>query len=337
MKNYFAGFFLSAFFHLGVVALVINFDSKNAPKPSQPEEIELSLSVFEEELVKETPVEAAKPEPIEIPKVADQISPEPEPVKQSEIVAEILAPPIIKKAAEATEKKLVEKKQILKPAPVKKQAVKKVVKKPVKKTPQKKITVSKPNKVVPKKVPPKKIVKKKRPIPVKKVPHRKVVKRRPKPTAVVRRLNPTRAKSVKPQRKIQRPQAKTQIAAGAAQKRKPQAVVRPRPIPKPAINSAHLKKIENTYKNRLRQLIAKNKRYPKRAIRRRNQGTVYVSFVISANGQISQVRAAKSSGYAVLDKAAIKAIKAVSGRLPIPKELKKTQWRISIPVTYKLR
>ncbi len=91
------------------------------------------------------------------------------------------------------------------------------------------------------------------------------------------------------------------------------------------------------YKARLRQLIEANKRYPKRAKRRGEQGTTIVSFIIVANGQVKSIRISKSSGSAILDSATKKAVSNISGKLPFTSGIKKQQWQFTIPVVYRLR
>ena len=106
---------------------------------------------------------------------------------------------------------------------------------------------------------------------------------------------------------------------------------------RPAVNGAQVARVESAYKARLHKLIAANKRYPKRAKRRRQQGTVRVSFIVYANGIIKNIRAVHSSGHSTLDKAAISAIQKISGKLPFPAGLKRTHWVLTIPVAYQLR
>ena len=106
---------------------------------------------------------------------------------------------------------------------------------------------------------------------------------------------------------------------------------------RPAVNRAQAARVESAYKARLRKLIAANKRYPKRAKRRRQQGTVRVSFIVYTNGMIKNIRAVTSSGHTTLDKAAIKAIQKISSKLPFPAGIKRKQWVLTIPVAYKLR
>ena len=54
------------------------------------------------------------------------------------------------------------------------------------------------------------------------------------------------------------------------------------------------------------------------------------------NGEVKQVELLDSSGYPVLDKAALKAIKAVSGKLPLPDEIDRNTWRLEVPLIFEL-
>lgn len=66
------------------------------------------------------------------------------------------------------------------------------------------------------------------------------------------------------------------------------------------------------------------------------EGSVAVSFTVIPNGAISGVRISKSSGNTWLDKAALQAVKATSGALPFPPEIRKPQWTFSLTVNFKL-
>ena len=115
-----------------------------------------------------------------------------------------------------------------------------------------------------------------------------------------------------------------------------QVRAKPKQIRKPSVNPAQVAHRENAYKTRLHQLIAANKRYPRRAKRMGKQGTVRVTFIILANGLIKNIKILASSGNSGLDQAAIKALKRSSGKLPFPKEINKKQWVITVPITYQL-
>lgn len=94
--------------------------------------------------------------------------------------------------------------------------------------------------------------------------------------------------------------------------------------------------IEQQYKYELSRLIDAHKKYPKRAQRRNQQGKATVRFVLMRNGEVKQVELLDSSGYPVLDKAAMRAIEAVSGKLPLPDEINRNSWRLEVPLTFEL-
>lgn len=73
-------------------------------------------------------------------------------------------------------------------------------------------------------------------------------------------------------------------------------------------------------------------RYPKRALDRGYEGTVMVTLVLLPGGEIEAVDVKASSGYAMLDSAALKAVKRLAGRLPDPGE----RWEVTIPVSFVL-
>lgn len=82
---------------------------------------------------------------------------------------------------------------------------------------------------------------------------------------------------------------------------------------------SHIDKYNNISKDYLgmiRLRIEKHKKYPDYARERGIEGKVTIIFVLKHDGYISGVRIAKSSGYKVLDQAAITAVKNAS---PFPK------------------
>ncbi len=341
MKNHLAGFIISALLHLGGVGLLINLDISKAEKTPEPDQIPLTLAMFQSEPVKPAPVaetlpKEAKPEPVIEPVVEPivvektPIEPELEPViepKEELIIVE-------KTTIEAEPVKKAEPEPVVKPLPI------------IKKEPEVIVKPVKPKKKIKPKLVKRKITK---PKPGKK--KKKVVKKKKKQPKVVRKPI---AKKVKP-KVVKKKKAVTQVRkiVRKAPVRKAKAIQRTtRPTParaikvptkprvqttRPAVNGAQAARVESAYKARLRKLIAANKRYPKRAKRRRQQGTVRVSFIVYANGMIKNIRAVTSSGHSTLDKAAISAIQKISGKLPFPAGLKRTQWVLTIPVAYKLR
>ena len=91
------------------------------------------------------------------------------------------------------------------------------------------------------------------------------------------------------------------------------------------------------YQALVRSGIEKNRHYPRRDRRRRNQGQSIVEFTIKQDGSISGIHIIASSGHASLDRATIQAVKNIDGDFPIPDALGRDSWTFSIPVIYRLR
>ncbi len=76
--------------------------------------------------------------------------------------------------------------------------------------------------------------------------------------------------------------------------------------------------------------------YPKAAQRKNRQGSVLLTFSISSLGKIENIHVSKSSGFKILDKAAIKALKEVDAREDLAKALNGDSITHTLPITYKL-
>jgi protein TonB len=98
-----------------------------------------------------------------------------------------------------------------------------------------------------------------------------------------------------------------------------------------------IQRLEAEYKAMLRQAIERNKGYPRRAVRMRQEGEVVVGFTIRRNGDIESLRIVEGSGSGLLDTAARRAVKKISGQLPFPEKLQRERWDFTIPIKYTLR
>lgn len=107
------------------------------------------------------------------------------------------------------------------------------------------------------------------------------------------------------------------------------------PISKPAAAESPGASARAEALERLRQAVARNKRYPLISRRRGEQGRVTVRLVLNPNGTISAVAVAATSGYRRLDNAALRAVRQASpltglgGRLTGPV-------RLSLPMVFRL-
>lgn len=113
----------------------------------------------------------------------------------------------------------------------------------------------------------------------------------------------------------------------------------------PSLSKTHFpnKKINSKLPNNnekiktlLNKAISKYFYYPKSARRKNRQGKVILAFVINNNGLIEHVRVDTSSGYAVLDEAAIKAFKKVEVSESLANIIMGVGKEYTLPIIYKL-
>jgi len=76
--------------------------------------------------------------------------------------------------------------------------------------------------------------------------------------------------------------------------------------------------------------------YPKPARRKNRQGSVLLAFSINSQGEINNIHINKSSGFKILDDAAIKALKQINANEDLAKALNGDSMEHTLPVVYKL-
>ena len=101
----------------------------------------------------------------------------------------------------------------------------------------------------------------------------------------------------------------------------PKAEVTPKAEPKPPV--VDTTKVQDVYLAYVHQSAEKLKSYPRNAKRLHQEGVVMVHFVILADGTLTDISLSKSSGFGMLDEAALKIITTLAKLKPIPKELGK--------------
>lgn len=94
--------------------------------------------------------------------------------------------------------------------------------------------------------------------------------------------------------------------------------------------------ISDHYIYDLKLLLEQRKVYPKTAKVLEQEGTVVVSFTINADGSFSDIHLEKPSRYSKLNEASLKLIENIKQFNPIPAELKKDKWVITVPIEYRL-
>jgi protein TonB len=93
------------------------------------------------------------------------------------------------------------------------------------------------------------------------------------------------------------------------------------PDPEPAAPAVDVALLTRGFLQRVREEIARRHRYPLAALRMAAQGAVTVGFCIEADGSFSGVSVRRSSGFRILDEAALEEVRGSSGRQARPVEL----------------
>lgn len=102
------------------------------------------------------------------------------------------------------------------------------------------------------------------------------------------------------------------------------------------IKIASLQSRHAMIKDRLDALVKRNFNYPRFAVRRGWQGTVELALRIEANGRLSNLRVVKTSGYQILDQAALTTLAKTSYISDIEAWLAGNPFDTILPVKYQL-
>ena len=141
--------------------------------------------------------------------------------------------------------------------------------------------------------------------------------------------------------------------------KRPKPIQKPMPIPEPIVEpitdtvetnttsqtipevrdqvpSSPNPQVVNNYSNQLRTHIAKHKKYPRIAQRRKMQGEVVVEIQIGGDGSLVSKRIEKSSGYKVLDKVGMNMMEK-SKPFPVPPDtLRGSVTTVVVPIAFNL-
>ncbi len=94
---------------------------------------------------------------------------------------------------------------------------------------------------------------------------------------------------------------------------------------------------EGAYLAELQRAIIRHQRYPEQARREGRQGSATLSFVLLGDGRFDKVRVAQSSGDRDLDQAAIESLQRLGRFRPIPLELGRDRWPLSVVIRFNLQ
>ncbi|MDZ4210645.1 MAG: TonB family protein [Methylotenera sp.] len=92
----------------------------------------------------------------------------------------------------------------------------------------------------------------------------------------------------------------------------------------------------DAYGRNLQRLCERNKKYPAIAIRRGWQGSGSVVVRFSAEGKLLSMTIEQSTGQKALDDQALEMVRKSLADLPLPSQMKGREFKISVPVDFKL-
>ena len=96
------------------------------------------------------------------------------------------------------------------------------------------------------------------------------------------------------------------------------------------------KHLLTNYLKSVRAIIDKHRNYPILARKTGVEGVTLLMFVLNKNGKVSNVKILKTSGFKILDKSAVRAVKSSEPFPEIPKKLHKNVLKIRLNMVFKL-
>jgi protein TonB len=90
------------------------------------------------------------------------------------------------------------------------------------------------------------------------------------------------------------------------------------------------------YLDRLRRHLSRFKRFPAEAVKRKQQGTVYVTFVLARDGTVLDAKIQRSSGFPLLDEAALDMLHRASPVPALPASYTGDRASLTIPADFSI-
>lgn len=92
-----------------------------------------------------------------------------------------------------------------------------------------------------------------------------------------------------------------------------------------------------SYRATISAILKRHKRYPSRALTRRQEGTVAITFVVNKDGKLAGYRITHSSGHRLLDREVEKMLKRAAPFPPFPIDMEQEFIRLSLPVDFYIK
>ncbi len=90
------------------------------------------------------------------------------------------------------------------------------------------------------------------------------------------------------------------------------------------------------YLERVRRWISQYQHYPEEASRRKQEGTAVLDITLARDGTVLRVAVERSSGFPLIDEAAVKAVYDASPVPPFPESYRRQRGTMVMPAIYSL-
>lgn len=120
----------------------------------------------------------------------------------------------------------------------------------------------------------------------------------------------------------------------------PQARPQEEPVPAPATTAAQDARARisaSTWRSQIAAILEHNKRYPREARERREQGVAQLAFSIDREGRVLSSRIVTSSGFPALDEETLALVQRAQPFPTPPPEVSGTEIKFTVPVRYGIR
>lgn len=104
-----------------------------------------------------------------------------------------------------------------------------------------------------------------------------------------------------------------------------------------ALGQAIPEEVFKEYRLALLKEAGRTSTYPKDALELGIEGTVVVRLSVDANGRIKSSTIDPSSGYVVLDSAALEMVRNAHPHVSLPQALRGRSFDVAVPVTFRIR
>lgn len=102
-------------------------------------------------------------------------------------------------------------------------------------------------------------------------------------------------------------------------------------------SGADLSAVRGLFTGKVRQRIANAKYYPRVARRRGMEGQPIIAFTLGRDGRLMEIDLAKTSGYQLLDQAALEAVHQAAPYPKIPASLEMDSFQFKLPISFVLK